>query len=227
MYKFGVYNFNNNLDYHIQKSKNVFDNSTDVKLTGSKNLNSFYSINSIEVKKDLNNYLNDTLDTKLDWNFEYFKSGEPAGLHTDYDITPWDNRTSCRIDVGVIIPLFWNCKQPYTLMYNRIADTPRKLIYRKGEMRYKDTNEIISYRDKWEFDNQVLEFNPKNTQYYNEYADLKLDSVYEWKISTMLVFDTRRWHSSSWFLSTNELPEKVSEYKCSIIGFGSVDVPCN
>ena len=40
-----------------------------------------------------------------------------------------------------------------------------------------------------------------------------------------MVFDTRRWHSSSWFLTDNKLPDVSTEYKRAIIGFGSTDVP--
>ena len=126
--------------------------------------------------------------------------------------------------IGIIIPLEWNSKQPYTVSYNRVSDVPRKLLYRKGEVRYTDNNEIFEYRDKWEFDEEVLKYNPKGTEYYKEYADLKVQSVYEWKVGTAVVFDTSRWHSSSWFLTEKMLPDVSTEYKRSIIGFASVDI---
>ena len=226
MYNFGVYDFNNNLDYHIQKSEKVLA-SSEVKTTGNKNLNLFFPIHSLEVRKDLESYLNSKINGNFNWKFEYFQSGEPAGLHTDYEIKPWSETSNCRVDIGVIIPLAWNCKQPYTVMYDKVSDVPRKLTFRKNELRYKDNGEVFEYRDKWEYDDKVLEYNPRGTLYYREYADLKLHSSYEWKTGTMFVFDTRRWHSSSWFLSSDDLPDTITEYKRSIIGFGSVDVPRN
>ena len=39
-----------------------------------------------------------------------------------------------------------------------------------------------------------------------------------------MIFDTRRWHSSSWFLNEKMLPDVSKEYKRSIIGFASIDV---
>lgn len=224
MYNFGEYKFDNNLNYHIQKSEKVLT-SSDVKKTGNKNLNLFFPITSNDVRRDLEAYLNKTIDGKFFWNFEYFQSGEPAGLHTDYEIKPWNNLNDSRIDIGVIIPLSWNCKKPYTVMYDKVSDIPRKLIFRRNELRYKDTDEVFEYRDKWEYDDRVLEYNPRGTLYYRQYADLKLHSAYEWQVGTMLVFDTKRWHSSSWFLSTDDLPDTITEYKRSIIGFGSIDVP--
>lgn len=226
MYNYGEYNFDHNFDYHLEKAIELLS-SDKVKKTGSKNFNLFYPISSKNAKTELENYLNDTIGSKLNWNFEYFQSGEPAGLHTDYELTPWNENVDCRIDVGVIIPLEWNCKQPYTVFYDKVQDTPRKLIFRKGEMRYKDTNEVIPYRKDYEYDEESLIYNPKGTEYYKEYADLKVHTAYEWEIDTMFVFDTRRWHSSSWFLSTDTLPEISTEYKRSIIGFGSVDVQRN
>jgi hypothetical protein len=138
---------------------------------------------------------------------------------------PWDDKVECRVDIGVIIPLEWNCKQPYTINYNRAEEFPRKVVFRKGEMRYIDTNEVINYRRAKQVDEEVAKYNPKGTEYYKLYQDLKVHSVYEWKLGTAMIFDTRRWHSSSWFLSDNMLPDTSSEYKRAIIGFGSTDVP--
>ena len=53
---------------------------------------------------------------------------------------------------------------------------------------------------------------------------MKVHSVYEWKLDTMMVFDTARWHSSSWFLQTDDLTTVSGDYKQSIIGFGSIDI---
>jgi hypothetical protein len=91
------------------------------------------------------------------------------------------------------------------------------MIYRKGEMRYMDNDEVFKYRpddmQDWWYDDEVLRYNPMHTQYHKEYACLNVHSVYEWKCDTMMVFDTARWHSSSWFLQTDELTTGSHEYK--------------
>ena len=209
--------------------------SPNVKISGSLGHNRFVST-SADTKAYLSTYVNHYLNVKLDWNFEYFKSGEPAGLHTDYVSLPntWrvvnDNLIThdCHIVMGVIIPLEWACKQPYTINYDRVSNVPRKLIYGKGEMRYMDNDEIVQYRpnseSQWWYNKEAVRYNPVNTQYHKEYACLNVHSVYEWQLGTMFVFDTARWHSSSWFLQSNELTSISTEYKQSIIGFGSIDV---
>lgn len=228
MINFGSYDLDNIIDIeHHNRQSNILLNSPDVKYSGSKNFNKFIKV-PLETKKLLSNYFNSLLQPNyFDWNFEYFHSGEPAGLHTDYETITLKDNKKCLIVVGVIIPLEWNCKQPYTICYDKVSEAPRKLMYRKGEMRYKDNDEIFHYRDedknKWSFDKESIIYNPKNTKYFNEYADLKVHSVYQWTINTALVFDTKRWHSSCWFLSSNDLPEVSTEYKKSIIGFGSIN----
>jgi hypothetical protein len=228
---FGTYDTELDIEKLNNEAVNLLS-SDKIKYTGLKNHNKFCNV-STPTKFFLWEYLNNKLNFFYDWNFEYFQSSEPAGLHTDYLAIPnkWRMEDEegiisrdCHLVVGVIIPLEWNCKQPYTINYNKTTDIPRKIIYRKGEMRYADNNEIVHYRDKWEYDEKVLKYNPKGTLYHREYADLKVHSVYEWKLKTMMIFDTSRWHSSSWFLSTNDLPESPVEYKRSIIGFGSADV---
>ena len=227
---YGTHSAEIDIQYHNTLANSLL-NSDKVKRSGMNNLNCFVSV-SPDVKKNLSSYINTQLGSTFDWNFEYFKSGEPAGLHTDYVSIPnsWRPKSEnvithdCHIVIGVIIPLEWNCKQPYTVNYNRVSHSPRKLIYRNGEMRYMDNNDVVDYRTDWAYDDEVLKYNPKNTQYYREYADLKVHSVYEWQLGTMLVFDTARWHSSSWFLSNNSIPESATEYKKSIIGFGSIDI---
>lgn len=227
---FGTYSNDLDLEYFNDQA-NIQLVSAKSKFTGANNINLFCNIQS-EHKNYLTDYLNKKIGIDFDWNFEYFKSSEPAGLHTDYESfeNSWKPKEmgvtthDCHLIVGVIIPLEWNCKQPYTVNYNRRSNIPRKLIYRKGEMRYKDNDEIFPYRDLWKYDNEVLKYNPKETEYYREYADLKIYSVYEWKVGTMMVFDTARWHGSSWFLSTNSVVTPPTEYKKSIIGFGSIDI---
>lgn len=230
---YGSHDVDLDIDKHGIESEAML-HGDNVKTSGMNNLNRFISVPR-DVKSQLSSYVNGKLGTTFDWNFEYFRSGEPAGLHTDYLSVPnsWRPKEEgmithdCHIVVGVIIPLDWNCKQPYTVSYDRVSEVPRKLMFKRGEMRYVDTDEVVSYRTKWEYDPEVMTYNPMTTQYHKEYADLKLHSVYEWKKGTMLVFDTARWHSSSWYLSTDNIPETSTEYKKSIIGFGSIDVDRN
>jgi len=219
--QYGTYSHELNVDQHNTNAQALFK-SNNIKYTGAKNFNYFIDVPN-DVNKTLSNYFSDKLG-HFDWAFQYFHSGEPAGLHTDYTVVPWDDKVECRVDVGVIVPLEWNCKQPYTINYNRVEEQPRKVVYRKGEMRYTDNDEIVEYRTDSILDDEVLKYNPKGTEYYKLYQDLKVHSVYEWKLGTAMVFDTSRWHSSSWFLTDNKLPDVSTEYKRAIIGFGSTDV---
>jgi len=220
-YKFGSHDILIDFDYHITTCEYVSKTST--KVSGLKDHNRF---GKIKDKQELVNLVNSiTNDNSLDWNFEYFHSGEPVGLHTDYTTIPWDDEVECQVVCGIIIPLEWNCKQPYTINYNRTQDIPRKLMYRAGEMRYLDNNEIIHYRDKGIHDEESIKYNPKHTFYAGQFKDLLIHSVYQWKVGTCMLFDTKRWHSSSWFLSSDIIPDVSTEYKRSIVGFGSIDVP--
>ena len=190
----------------------------EAKVTGSKGLNKFYRVRG-ESERILTDFFDDHFLKKFIWHIEYFNSGEPAGLHTDGAIY----NEGCKTVVGVIIPLKFECdKIPYTVMYNRRETEYRKLVFKNGEMRYNDTGEVVNYRDQYVHDEQSLKYNPKGTLYYKQYADLTVDSAYRWDFGTMLVFDTLRWHSSSWFLSTPDIPDVHREYKRSIIAFGDV-----
>ena len=222
MVRYGTYNHQLNIVEHNDNARTLFKGNN-IKYTGAKNFNYFIDVPA-EVNKTLSNYFSDKLGY-FDWKFQYFHSGEPAGLHTDYTVVPWDDKVECRVDVGVIVPLEWNCKQPYTINYNRAEEFPRKVVFRKGEMRYTDNNEIINYRQENQLDQEVAKYNPSGTEYYKLYYDLKVHSVYKWEQGTAMVFDTKRWHSSSWFLSDSMLPDTSTEYKRAIIGFGSTDVP--
>lgn len=239
---FGNYNIDIDLDFHRENFEKVLK-SKNAKITGANDLNRFCKIEPLEERNKLKKYLNSVVGKELDWGLEYFHSGEPAGLHTDWD-RQYYNNPYCyegsngeithynEIVLGVIIPLEWNSRQPYTVNYNKVATEPRKLMYRQGEMRFKDTNEIIDYRGspnwwEWEYDDEVTKYNPIGCAYLGEYANLKVDSVYKWKLGTMMVFDPARWHSSSWFLSTRFIPDSFElskEYKRAIIGFGTVNV---
>tara|TARA_Y100000004_G_scaffold179087_1_gene222312 strand:- start:35 stop:691 length:657 start_codon:yes stop_codon:yes gene_type:complete len=216
-----IINIDLDIQYHRKQCSELLKNSK--KISGFKKHNKFVKVNDLNYFKT---WIENITDKKgLDWNFEYFHSGEPVGLHSDDDIVPWDDKTSCEVLQSIIIPLEWNCKQPYTLLYDKINPVSRKMIFRKGEMRYSDNNEIVEYRKHWNFDDEVLKYNPKGTRYYKEYADLKLHEVYPWKINTAILFEASRWHSSSWWLSENDIPDVSTEWKRSIIGFGSRDIP--
>jgi hypothetical protein len=227
---YGFYNTELDINWHNENAKKML-NSDLVKFTGPNKVNKFCKFPA-ELKESLSVYLSNKIGMAFDWTLEYFESSEPAGLHTDYTSTPnsWKPKDmgvithDCHLLVGVIIPLEWHSKQPYTVNYNKVVNEPRKLIYRKGEMRYIDNDDIVQYRDKWEYDPEVLKYNPLDTEYAREYADLKVYSAYKWEIGTMVVFDTRRWHSSSWFLSDNTVQNPPKEYKRSIIAFGSIDI---
>ena len=223
--KYGSYDINLDIDDFRNRARKSFKED-EIKYTGSLGHNYFINVPK-DINEQIGNYFsNDQQLGPFDWTFQYFHSGEPAGLHTDYTVVPWDDKVECRVDVGVIIPLEWTCKQPYTINYNRQETVPRKLVYTKGEMRYTDNNEIVHYRDNEVLDEEVAKYNPKGTQYFRLYYDLKVHSVYEWKLGTAMVFDTKRWHSSSWFLTADKLDKTMSsEYKRAIIGFGSTDVP--
>lgn len=227
--EFGTYSLDFDPHQFLSEAHTVYDSPT-AKTSGRNNFNRFNNV-SPDTKKWLHTHWNKRLGMDYDWNWEYFHSGEPAGLHTDYLSFPnsWkpnkDKIThDCFVVLGIIIPLEWNCKQPYTVNYDIVSDEPRKLMYRQGEMRYLDNNSVYDYRSHWDYDPEVLKYNPKETQYHKEYADLKFHSAYEWDLGSCIVFDTRRWHSSSWFLSDERMPDVSTEYKRSIIGFASIDV---
>ena len=214
---------------YLQEANSVYE-SKDAKKSGRNDFNKFNSVGK-QTKEDLVNYWNNQFKLDYDWTWEYFHSGEPAGLHTDYLSFPnsWKPNKDfithdCYVVLGIIIPLEWTCIQPYTVNYETISNIPRKLKFRKGEMRYQDNDEIFHYRDDYIFDQEVLKYNPPGTEYYKEYADLVFHSAYKWEVGTAMVFDTRRWHSSSWYLKEKMLPDVSTEYKRSIIGFASIDV---
>ncbi len=227
--KYGSYDIDFDPLQFLPEAHATYENEN-AKVSGRNDFNRFNNV-SKETKKYLTDFWNKKFNLDYDWNWEYFHSGEPAGLHTDYLCFPnsWkpnkDQIThDCYIVLGIIIPLEWTCKQPYTINYDKVSQIPRKLKYKKKEMRYQDNDEIYEYRKDYLYDDEVLKYNPKGTQYYREYADLKLHSVYKWQVGTAMVFDTRRWHSSSWFLNEKMLPDVSEEYKRSIIGFASIDV---
>ena len=221
MLKFGKYDINIDIEYYRQQCKELILNST--KISGFKKHNKLIGVPDQAPLMLLAEQL--TENEGLDWNFDYFHSGEPVGLHTDNDTVPWDKDTECQVIASLTIPLEWNCKQPYTIFYDKVSHAPRKMIFRKGDMRYTDNNEIFEYRTEWKYDDKVIQYNPEGTQYYKEYADLLLYDVYQWKIQTAVLSDASRWHSSSWWLNEMTIPDVSNEWKRAILGFGSRDVP--
>ena len=221
MLKFGKYDINIDIEYHRQQCKELTANST--KISGFKKHNKLIEVPDQAPFTLLAEQL--TENEGLDWHFDYFHSGEPVGLHTDNDTVPWDEDTECQVIASLTIPLEWNCKQPYSIFYDKVSHVPRKMIFRKGEMRYTDSNEIFEYRTEWKYDDKVIQYNPEGTQYYKEYADLLLYDAYLWKPQTAALSDASRWHSSNWWLSEGTIPDISHEWKRAILGFGSRDVP--
>ena len=222
MIDFGSHKLDWSTDVWRSKAQKAFANK-DAKVTGGHNRNLFYKISG-EDETFLSSYFNEKIDEKFDWKFEYFHSGEPASIHTDYDTIPWDDKSDCHVVVGIIIPLEWKCKQPYTINFTRKEEYPRKLIYRNGGMRYTDTGEEVIYRTEEKLDKEVEKYIPYDCEYRKMFYDLQIESVYKWEIGTFMLFDTARWHASSWFLTNRLLQDAGDEYKSSIIGFGSIDV---
>ena len=85
------------------------------KRTGYKERNQFLKMGPSETNQ-LSDYLNKKHDTNFQWSFDFFHSCTPLVLHTDYVI----DREGFEIVAGCIIPLNWNCKQPYTLNFNKV-----------------------------------------------------------------------------------------------------------
>lgn len=214
------------LSYHLEQANSMLNDTSTAKRKGRNQLNSFVKI-PFKDSKTLMKYMNGKFNEYFDWHFEYFRSGEPAGLHTDYETYAWDHwgeKIDCHTIVGCIIPLDWTCERiPFTINYDRCSTVPRKLMYTKGAMRYIDNEDYIQYKTG-EVDKHVAEYNPADTEYHKLYEGLKIHSVYKWEVGTMMLFDAARWHSSSWFLKDKVVPQVANEYKQSIIGFGSVDV---
>jgi hypothetical protein len=207
---------------------NDFRNSDIKKRSGRKQHNYFTQITNAQ-NKLLMDELNTRLGHHFDWRFEFHHSGEPANLHTDYAVFPWEDTKERHIVVGCIIPLDWKCiRTPYTVMYDKMSYIPRKLIYQKGDMVYQDNKEKFPYRQEFPmYDDRIMRHHPKGTEYFKTYGDLRLHSEYRWNMNKMLVFDTRRWHSSSWFTKSAIVPDVEIEYKESLVGFGQIYVPRN
>tara|TARA_R110002153_G_scaffold47638_1_gene134412 strand:+ start:1871 stop:2674 length:804 start_codon:yes stop_codon:yes gene_type:complete len=232
------------IEWHKRAVTNAIE-SGDCKIRGANDLNRFAKIPDQSRATELNNILDSMMGIRMDWTWEYFHSGEPAGLHTDYTSETYahpknpDTKDShtIKIAAGVIIPLEWNTKGcvPYTVNYDRMETSGSKLNYTYGEMRHvKNLQEIVHYRPgdwkDWHWDPEVLKYHPIASRYVTEFAGLKVHSAYTWEKNTMMLFDPARWHSSSWFLSSKHLPasyEQATEYKRAIVGFGTITIHHN
>ena len=200
------------------------DKDIDFKHTGHNLVNRFCLIEK-EYNNELESFLNKTHNTNYEWTFEYFHSAAPVGLHTDYDRKVYSRGGHFEIVAGFIAPCTWTCKQPYTINYNKEQSEPRKLIYKQGHMRYLDNNEIIDYRINKNITSDIENYIPKECEMYEQMQDIEIQDVYKWEVGTYMLFDTRRWHSSSWYSSSNKYKDlDLTEYKRSIIGFATVSV---
>jgi hypothetical protein len=65
----------------------------------------------------------------------------------------------------------------------------------------------------------IEQYVPKTCEMYEQMKDIEIESVYKWEIGTYMLFDTRRWHSSSWYSRFNTFEESTEDYKRSVIGF--------
>ena len=116
----------------------------------------------------------------------------------------------------------------YTINYENMQLEPRKMMFRKDDMIYLDTKEAFKYRQEFPmWDKRVLKHHPHGTEYFDTYGDMRWHSEFEWERGRMILFDTRRWHSSSWWTTSSDIIPNSPEYKESLTGFGSVDVPRN
>lgn len=218
--KFGNQCLDIDLDKWIEKFYKIYkDKSDDFKISGAFKGNTHYKFtldDRISFAKDIP-FIR---DSKLQWFFEFFYATEPVGLHNDYLLTNMSNGDIIRDKIGILIPLEWNSKQPYTLFFDKFTEDS-KLIFRKGEMRHHKTNEVYSYRHSDDIDKEIDFYQPIGSKNRRQYIDLKIVDIFTYKKNYSYVFDTRQWHSGSWFIDnlTGEPEEK--KYKLIISGFGS------
>lgn len=208
----------------------LLNNSPMRKVRGRNDLNTY-----IRVPDSTAELLNSLVKPLLkhdsyEWTWEYYRSGEPVGMHTDYK--SFDNiwytdeperNVECHVVLGMLIPLSWDSKQPYTLFFNKFSELPKKLIFSKGYMRYQGSNDIYEYQKEFVYDPNVLPYIPKEAEYGNQTADLVLANIYKWDIGTGYLFDTRQWHASSWFLDTMKIPKSLTQSKTGIVGFAIIN----
>ena len=114
--------------------------------------------------------------------------------------------------------------------FNKLIKNAKKISGMKKHNRFvklmkKDHDLFCKMIDNFAVNKGLNWYNPRGTVFYKEYADLKVHEVYPWKLNTAFFLDTKRWHSSSWWLSENDVPDVSVEWKRCIIGFGAYDIP--
>lgn len=218
---FGEYKINIDRKSWLKKYK-VYSESTEPKISGMYKGNKHYKI-AQDDRALLSNIINKLCKRKLNWFFEFFYATEPVGLHNDYLQQYWDEESDTRDVSGVLIPIDWSCKQPYTIFFDKFTDTG-KLIYRQGEMRDHKTNEIYHYRDSNVIEKEIDYFHPPRSEFRRQFENLRIDKAYLYQKDTIFIFDTRQWHSSSWFLEDLTVKPYRTEYKLIISGFGALNI---
>lgn len=218
---FGQHDIDINLDIWKDKFTKI-KKITSPKMSGVHKGNKHYKF--LQEDRDiLTEKMNNLFDTNLNWFFEFFYATEPVGLHNDYLQQYWDEQSDTRDIAGILIPIEWNCKQPYTIFFDKFSEG-NKLIFRKGEMRDYKTNDVVEYRPTGIVNEEIKKYHPIGSSLHKQFADLKLKEVYAYKKNTAYVFDTRQWHSSSWFLDKLTVEPDRLEYKLIITGFGAIPV---
>ena len=213
------------LDIDIQQWKDKFYNSyiqNDFKKSGVNKGNRHYKFTQDD-RELFTKIINPLCNIKLNWFFEFFYATEPVGLHNDYLQQYWDEESDTRDVAGVLVPLDWDSKLPYTIFFDKFTEDT-KLIFRKGEMRNYKTDEIYHYRDTEEVDAEIDFYHPPKTTLRKQFANLKIESVYPYEKNTGYIFDTRQWHSGSWFLNSTTVEPDRTEYKLIISGFGALNI---
>jgi hypothetical protein len=184
-----------NYFYHKNIIKNISDRNN-VRDIGKNKLNKFSNLD-VDDRIELGKQINKIFGLDYRWTFDYCYTPEPVGLHNDYEPTVMN---------GIIIPLDWNIKQPYTLTFDKETHDG-KVVYRNGNVIYKDSEQIIQYKTD-ATDNEISKYMPDSQQ--GIYNGLKLHNVFKWEVGKVFLFEANRWHTSSWF----------SGYKSFINGFG-------
>ena len=202
---YGTYEHDLDIQYHKKEAMGRMVGS-DIKRKGYLNLNKFS-----RVTEDI-----DVGIPQLKWTFDYFQSNVPVGLHTDYFV----NDENYEVVAGIVIPLYWTCKQPYSITFDKFSN--EKLMFKNGAMRNSDNTTVINWQTHQYWDSALNLHFPKGVKYRKQMWDLKVADVYKWKEGTAFVFNTKQWHTSSWFLESSTLPNRIGgKWKMAIIGFGS------
>jgi organic radical activating enzyme len=201
--------------------RDLNDQSLNRKIRGNNNI--FQTI-STEVKELLISTLSNNIDgfSDYDWDFELFVSREPVGVHNDRNIHKHaygkgsnERTVETRYDVGAIIPLEWNCKQPYTITFDKVYPED-KVIYSKGRFGSIDGNPInLDLKEELLIDKLDTETYWQSKPSWNKQLNgLQIHSLHKWSTDTIIIFETARLHSSSDFVLNQD------SYKMSFNGLG-------